>query len=666
MRKIHKIISLEPMTSRLPSVVPSYKDDQLYFFDDEHLKERSYAYTSNYGMIPSDIIIPSRFNICNINNIKKVSGNNCRVISFERLSQWYFKFKEYYHLLNDYGHCGVVYSSATEYYDNEVKRWSQDLYYGDNRETYEKLDDDITCMGGVPHTEPININIDCSGNIEEKKHKTIDNGFYNWICNYAIPTYIIPKEYQNYWNRQTLYYPDVIQWIGWFKDRNAEYSSYADVSSCKATSNCCDCEEYINRGGNNIYTSMTAWYNSIQSNIIELNNEIDSNGCSIPTMIMPLHIENSLDNIGSFSLFCEEYKVGIDYRVADGYNASENTKGGTIVVKDNKPLKLVNGKKGYKYDTTYMESSFDSSDWDDIAPTTKETEVSGITASKLRTLASSDALVDDIGNKIEGLYKAENNYNHQPIEGSVLEPLYQVGNMSNGVKIEGDDNEFTMQADKITSMLFYLRDYDGNIVEATYTEASNSSLSAINECLGKKTEDIEYLDDVYCKVTYDVGNTYQVTYNGSSASTVTIDSGITYTEEVKFEKQRVEYYLKKDNKLKVPTDEDKPKEHSISYPIYIYKLVQNEETIDKNVYNTPYDDNLAEFSFKTTRSGYTQTPTMIENHMFGISAPQSVEGDIYIDRGINSSFEKHLKLGEISTFEALTKMGNGYYKIMDN
>ena len=52
MRRIQKTFSLEPMTSRMPSVLPAYKDNELYYFDDAHLKEREYEFPSNYGMIP--------------------------------------------------------------------------------------------------------------------------------------------------------------------------------------------------------------------------------------------------------------------------------------------------------------------------------------------------------------------------------------------------------------------------------------------------------------------------------------------------------------------------------------------------------------------------------------------------------------------------------------
>ena len=68
----------------------------------------------------------------------------------------------------------------------------------------------------------------------------------------------------------------------------------------------------------------------------------------------------------------------------------------------------------------------------------------------------------------------------------------------------------------------------------------------------------------------------------------------------------------------------------------------------------------------TTISGDTYLPVFSEEYKLGIAAPQSVKGDIYIDRGINAAFEKHLKLGEITSMEALEQYTNGYFKIMNN
>ena len=59
-------------------------------------------------------------------------------------------------------------------------------------------------------------------------------------------------------------------------------------------------------------------------------------------------------------------------------------------------------------------------------------------------------------------------------------------------------------------------------------------------------------------------------------------------------------------------------------------------------------------------------PTFREEYRFGVSVIENVDSDIYIDRGINAAFEKHLKLGEVTSLEALEQYGNGYFKIMES
>ena len=55
-----------------------------------------------------------------------------------------------------------------------------------------------------------------------------------------------------------------------------------------------------------------------------------------------------------------------------------------------------------------------------------------------------------------------------------------------------------------------------------------------------------------------------------------------------------------------------------------------------------------------------------EEYNIGNATPQIIEGNIYIDRGINSAFERHLKLQEIRTMEALNNYGNNWFKIINN
>ena len=58
------------------------------------------------------------------------------------------------------------------------------------------------------------------------------------------------------------------------------------------------------------------------------------------------------------------------------------------------------------------------------------TTYTAYTSSKLKFIHLDNYLTDDVGNIIEGIYDVGNNANHQPKEGTVLEPLYQIGVIS--------------------------------------------------------------------------------------------------------------------------------------------------------------------------------------------------------------------------------------------
>ena len=168
---------------------------------------------------------------------------------------------------------------------------------------------------------------------------------------------------------------------------------------------------------------------------------------------------------------------------------------------------------------------------------------------------------------------------------------------------------------------------------------------------------------MFCDITYHVGNIY--------SGNAKISDGVEYQETVQFVKEKVEYYLKQSNKIESMGENETPSNHSISYPIYIYKLKQVEEEIRDNTYNTPYSESLAEIYLRNAtynnESGESENPPMFrEEYKLGMSAPQNVSGDIYIDRGINSAFEKHIKISEVVSLEDMLQYGNGYFKIMDN
>lgn len=699
MRKIYKTISLEPMTSRLPSVVPAYVPgtNTPITFDEESLSGRGYAYTSNWGLIPCNVEIHG--SVCN-------KHDSCNVISFERLSIWYHKFKEYYKLLNDYGHCNTVYASATQYYDNESKRWPDDLRLGNDRQTYVDLDAEIVCMGGKVSSSTRSQTACQTSGITE----SVDNGFYKWICENVVPTYKLPKDLQDYWQRDTLYYPDVIKWIGWFENRS-QYEDITEESGCtdSAVTDCCDCIEYIKRGGAAELARMEAWYGKIQTNIASLNSKVS--GCYVPHIISPIELQNSIEDLGEFTIFCEEYKAGVDYRTIpteDGgtktiiHFESGNTHSGTTVLKDGVAQKLVSGM-GYSYDERFMELVPDDEGWKILPLSSSSSKPTGYTSSKLQYIHLDNYLTDDVGNMIEGIYDVSGKTNHQPKEGEILEPLYQKDVITNVVNIDGHEKMF--KGDVIDSMTFYYKFVDGDKDSATEKTVSEkykvveaiSGSTAVKETkeatytetdIGEETILVTsiYDDDIYCDVKYHVGNIYvlyETTEDGkkvqkSRMATVTDDgfdgNGVEYNETVQFEKTRVEYYLKAEDKLASPSEVAIPSAHSISYPIYVYKLKQKEDIIESNTYNTPYADNLTKFNITIDRkydadwdiSGDTKSPLIREEYKLGLATLESVKNNIYIDRGINPAFEKHLKLGEVTSLEALENYGNGYFKIMEN
>jgi hypothetical protein len=52
-----------------------------------------------------------------------------------------------------------------------------------------------------------------------------------------------------------------------------------------------------------------------------------------------------------------------------------------------------------------------------------------------------------------------------------------------------------------------------------------------------------------------------------------------------------------------------------------------------------------------------------EEYLFGIISPPEVQSDVFIDRGITSVMDKHLRFSEIKNLEVLINYGNGYYKL---
>jgi hypothetical protein len=84
--------------------------------------------------------------------------------------------------------------------------------------------------------------------------------------------------------------------------------------------------------------------------------------------------------------------------------------------------------------------------------------------------------------------------------------------------------------------------------------------------------------------------------------------------------------------------------------------------IDGNIVRVP----LTEFMY--IGEGWNNTNTSLsaitkEEYLFGIISPPEVESDVFIDRGITSVTDRHLRLSEIKNLAQFNRYGNGLYKL---
>lgn len=355
MKTIQLTYSLEWFKSRLPSVYPSYDGDELLFFDEESIKKRNNRLMSNYGTVPLDIC-PSLLGCDGFDDNFKISWNT--------FSRWFHEFKLYYWLLNDGGSCKRVYSSATDFYDSEYKPSSTvQLPFGSDRSSYEELDKSFKERGG----KVSKIASPCEG----KDNIAVgyrDDGFFKWICDNIVPSFEIPREYVGYWNTDRIYYPNVISWISWFEERKG-YPS--ELNKCAESDDCCDCEEYIRRGGEKLLESLKTWFKETNSNILKIKGIIEGNLQNFaPHAFCEINVSSCFGKPSLQSILSEEYSTKTDFRHGN-YDSTSNTSGGTVVDVDGVSMHFKKGFKangGSTFNKKYMEMEYDDSVFEEYLP----------------------------------------------------------------------------------------------------------------------------------------------------------------------------------------------------------------------------------------------------------------------------------------------------------
>ncbi len=279
MKIIRKKISLEQFKSRIPSIVPAYKNNELVQFSDNinyiinNINELdNNQLLNNYGMLPCDIII------------------NNKTISFNTFAKWYHFLNEYNSLLsfsasNSNSLTESFYDDAKEYYKYNK---SNTKYTYDECITLDKKMDEIKNSLNLRNLSP---------------KELYENHFEKYV-----PYFNIPIQYQNAWKKNKLSLKEVLFWNKWFSSKQSAYES---INDCKESNNCCECEKYKQLGGKTFNDLLTNYINKLLNDLGDISESFKEN----TYISLPIVIQNSIKNLGDFTEFGEDFEPGEEYEM---------------------------------------------------------------------------------------------------------------------------------------------------------------------------------------------------------------------------------------------------------------------------------------------------------------------------------------------------------------
>lgn len=377
---------------------------------------------------------------------------------------------------------------------------------------------------------------------------------------------------------------------------------------------------------------------------------------------IPILFTNTIDEMGEFSIFCEEWEPGIDF-------LSEQYRSGATIVYEENVYKLNGNGSGTTYDEQYKELLFEPNHWDilNVNNNSVNDEVHGVTESKLSSLKTYGSSFDDMGNELPGMLQKSGDMYIQPTEGSYLDLLYKVGNTSELTPFyDENDNLQYYFGNKIEKISLYYVDYYGNKIEEvpdTNVSKDDNIKERIDICKDNidkfktKYKNSNYIidnhysiqDDVRCEITYVMGAILDENKNIKSNC-----SGVVYTEEVILKDKTCEYML----------------DEVSSFIVHYYEIEYNVEYDNLKEYsNAIVKTNKSKFHYEIkndTTDDLISAPILREEYKFGSSSLENIESDIYIDRGFSASFEQHLKLLDVNSMQALENYGNGFFNIIES
>ena len=116
------------------------------------------------------------------------------------------------------------------------------------------------------------------------------------------------------------------------------------------------------------------------------------------------------------------------------------------------------------------------------------------------------------------------------------------------------------------------------------------------------------------------------------------------------------------------TGEREKEDGSSKQNLYDYKIWDSNNT-GSTINYSDIDSEFSEISYNTrglTTVNSINSPSVKLDYLIGVVNEPKINIDVFIDRGSNSSFDRHMKLGDIKSLTDLETYGNGYFKIKEN
>lgn len=504
-----------------------------------------------------------------------------------------------------------------------------------------------------------------------------------------------------------MFLTEMKEWWEWFQTMKPRCDCSKSPSSLN-NNDCCECIEYCDKGGNDMYNFLQLNVNKISTISDKYYNYALNNGTFGGYINMNLLLTTDIDDMGIGLIYSEEWVPGKKYHVGNIVLHNEESwilyegSGGTsfTICNMNNQNQFDEGFDYYgNYNGKIDEIEFDSNEnahwrrnvtnninylseeckykfykkndvpnvyllpinsyyvkdndsYDELlASTIDNVEITGMTNSKLTSLRRIKRLVDESGQE-----SAPNNESN--VDWCCL---YEKGIVLN-VQTWVDDNGNIVYYDNWEDMTIHnIISPDNDVNTALYT----NNLVAFGDIL----ENIAFGDNNTLVFSYCIG--VHLIGNGINSLTSTTDptkyrfnnftvdpnhKGIQYTESYFYDPTTFDYDI-----TKAPSEnlDNGVQKKGIFYTVGSKSLVQsnlgNSGAILNNI--------LTDFTTKRTEPDYIYSKEYRTDDLIGVTFNPIVDAKIVVDRGLNASFERHLKLGEVKTLDDLMNYGNNFFNV---